>query len=393
LEKMMYSQHYGLSAPPFQLTPDPRFWFDSRTHKRAMAYLGYGLAQGEGFVVITGEIGAGKTTLVAHLMAKIDRARLNAVQIVSTQVEGDDVLRLVAQGLGLATEGVAKAQLLDRVEQRLEQEYRSGKRTLVIVDEAQNLPVSALEELRMLSNFQLAGRALVQIVLLAQPEFRDRIAGAGLDQLRQRVIATHHLTAMGADEIEDYVRHRLNVVGWSGSPAFEPGVFEALHDATGGVPRRLNQWLNRLMLHGAVEGLDLIGADAVAVVADDMGFDSPAEAAAPSAASEGRVETVAAAADEPMIPTPVAPPAAEPAQVLPMRPQPVVVEMIPPTSSTAKEPEAAPLRVDPTILTRLAALEGRIEDQEATLRRVLTLLIDYIERDEAAPPPRRVSAA
>ena len=99
----MYTEHYGLTGQPFQLTPDARFWFDSRTHKKAMAYLGYGLAQGEGFIVVTGEIGAGKSTLVAHLMASLDRARLNAISLVSTQVEGDDMLRLVAQGLGLAT--------------------------------------------------------------------------------------------------------------------------------------------------------------------------------------------------------------------------------------------------------------------------------------------------
>src|SRR5918998_4343908 len=108
----MYIDHYGLSGAPFQLTPDARFWFESRTHRKAMAYLGYGLAQGEGFIAITGEIGAGKSTLVAHLMARIDRARLNAIQIVSTQVEGDDMLRLAAQGLGLETGGVMKAQLL-----------------------------------------------------------------------------------------------------------------------------------------------------------------------------------------------------------------------------------------------------------------------------------------
>ena len=99
----MYTEHYGLSGQPFQLTPDARFWFDSRTHRKAMAYLGYGLAQGEGFIIVTGEIGAGKSTLVAHLMANIDRARLNAISLVSTQVEGDDMLRLVAQGLGLNT--------------------------------------------------------------------------------------------------------------------------------------------------------------------------------------------------------------------------------------------------------------------------------------------------
>ena len=154
----MYIEHYGLTGQPFQLTPDARFWFDSRTHRKAMAYLGYGLAQGEGFIVVTGEIGAGKSTLVAHLMANIDRARLNAISLVSTQVEGDDMLRLVAQGLGLDTDGVEKARLLDAIEQRLDEEARAGKRTLLIVDEAQNLPVSALEELRMLSNFQVGGQ-------------------------------------------------------------------------------------------------------------------------------------------------------------------------------------------------------------------------------------------
>src|SRR5918993_1542534 len=132
----MYTDYYGLSHRPFQLTPDARFYFESRTHKKAMAYLGYGLAQGEGFITITGEIGAGKTTLVAHLMARIDLARLNAIQIVSTQVEGDDMLRLIAQGLDVDTAGTSKALLLDQVEQRLEEEYRAGKRTLIVVDEA-----------------------------------------------------------------------------------------------------------------------------------------------------------------------------------------------------------------------------------------------------------------
>ena len=141
----MYTEFYGLTDRPFQLTPDARFYFGSRTHKKAMAYLGYGLAQGEGFIVITGDVGAGKSTLVAHLMATIDRARLNAVSIVSTQVEGDDMLRLAAQKMGIATDNVAKARLLDLVEERLTEEANRGKRTLLIVDEAQNLPHSALE--------------------------------------------------------------------------------------------------------------------------------------------------------------------------------------------------------------------------------------------------------
>ena len=131
----MYTEFYGLTGRPFALTPDPRFYFDSASHRTAMAYLGYGLAQGEGFIAITGEIGTGKTTLVGHLMATIDKARLNVVKLVSTQVESDDMLRLTAQAMGLATEGLAKAQLLDRIERTLRQLASEGRRTLLIVDE------------------------------------------------------------------------------------------------------------------------------------------------------------------------------------------------------------------------------------------------------------------
>ncbi|MDB5689905.1 MAG: ral secretion pathway protein, partial [Sphingomonas bacterium] len=217
----MDTDFYGLTDRPFQLTPDPRFYFDSQTHRKAMTYLGYGLAQSEGFIVITGDIGAGKTTLVSHLMATIDRTRSTVIQIGSTQIGADDMLRMAAQGLGLPTEGLEKAQILARVERTLNEQAQRGKRTLLIVDEAQNLPVSALEELRMLSNFQAGSESLVQIFLLGQPEFRDKLQKAeSLEQLRQRVIATHHLDPMQADEVGPYIEHRLKLVGWTGRPRF-----------------------------------------------------------------------------------------------------------------------------------------------------------------------------
>ena len=345
----MYTDRFGLTRQPFQLTPDAQFWFESRTHKKAMAYLGYGLAQGEGFIVVTGEIGAGKSTLVAHLLASIDRARLNAISLVSTQVEGDDMLRLVAQGLGLDTGRVEKARLLEAVEHQLEADVRAGKRTLLIVDEAQNLPVSALEELRMLSNFQIAGRALIQVVLLGQPEFRDKLAGPGLEQLRQRVIATHHLEAMGADEVAAYVRHRLTLADWQGRPAFDGAAFEAIHAHSGGIPRRINQLVHRVLLGAAIENSERISAGDVEAIVAEMN----ADAARP------------APREEPVLPLRAAKATPVPAN-----------ELAPP--EPAPETPAAPV-VDPALERRVAQLEAQLEEQEALLRRTLTLLIDWVE--------------
>jgi general secretion pathway protein A len=334
----MYTDYYGLTERPFQLTPDARFWFESRTHKKAMAYLGYGLAQGEGFIVITGEVGAGKSTLVAHLLATIDRERLNAIHIASTQVGGDDLLRLVAQGLGIATAGTEKARLLDAVEQRLGEEARRGRRTLLIVDEAQNLSVPALEELRMLSNFTSQSRALIQTLLLGQPEFRDRIGGDdGLEQLRQRVIATHHLEPIEANEVEPYLVHRLACAGWQGRPAFAADAFAALYRHSGGVPRRLNQLANRLLLQGAVEQADgFDGADVERVLAD-LAADAPQRPPAVRAAPE------------------------------PQRP---------PTQDRVR---------DIALERRIAALEARANEQEVIVRRVLTLLVEWVENGQQAP--------
>jgi general secretion pathway protein A len=360
----MYDDHYGLSGRPFQLTPDPRFWFDTATHRKAMAYLGYGLSQGEGFIVITGDVGAGKTTLVGHLMATIDRERLHAIKIVSTQIEADDLLRMVADGLDLETAGMTKSQLLIAIERGLHATARAGRRTLLIVDEAQALPVSALEELRMLSNFQAGGHSLLQIFLLGQPEFRERLHGSErLEQLRQRVIAMHHLDPMGPDEVEPYMVFRLSVVGWQGRPHFTPDAFRALYFGSDGVPRRLNQLAGRVLLYGAIEQLDTIDARAVAAVLADIAGDSPAP------------KPAAIVSPAATIPTPIPTPAPMPIAKDPTPPEPRPVHAV-------REQVDFDAAIHADLKVRMAALESRVEQQEAALRRVLTLLVDWVEGEE-----------
>lgn len=270
----MYDKYYRLSGRPFQLTPDPEFYFESNTHRKAMSYLGYGLAQGEGFIVITGEIGAGKTTLVAHLMETIDRQRLTAAQIVTTQLQSSDLIQMVARAFGIDTNGLDKSTTLKSIEYFLHGEARAGRRCLLIIDKSQNLPVGALEELRMLSNFQLGSHPLLQIFLLGQPEFRVTVQRSrALEQLRQRIIATHHLEAMGVAEIQPYIEHRLRKVGWQGHPRFTSESFSRLYEASKGVPRMLNTLTNRVMLMGALEQRDEIGADIVEHVIADLNED------------------------------------------------------------------------------------------------------------------------
>lgn len=431
----MYDDHYGLTGRPFQLTPDPRFWFDTATHRKAMAYLGYGLAQGEGFIVITGDVGAGKTTLVGHLMDTIDPTRLHVIKIVSTQIEADDLLRMVATGLEVDSTGLTKAQLLVAIERGLHATARAGRRTLLIVDEAQALPVSSLEELRMLSNFQTGGHALLQIFLLGQPEFRERLHGSDrLEQLRQRVIAMHHLDPMEPQEVEPYMRHRLSVVGWQGRPHFTPDAFAALYSGSDGVPRRLNQLAGRVMLYGAIEQLDTIDAHAVAAVVADIAGDMPGvkpivvpepPAAAPVApviempapeeptpempAPEEPTREVPAPEepvasppplDEPVPearPLPIlnAQPTADPRPIRALReeaaevaaPQPAAVA---PEPVVADAPEPA-LPTDADLVARVAMLEARVDEQDVALRRVLKLLVDWAEGEHMPAPQDRKS--
>ena len=248
----MYEAYYQFQARPFQLSPDPNFLFSSWGHRRAMAYLAYGMHQGEGFIVITGEVGAGKTMLASTLARKVTARTVVLAQVVSTSLEADDLVRTVAAAFGLSQEN-SKAELLNRIEQFLVACHKQGKRALLIVAEAQNLPARSLEELRMLSNFVCAGKPLLQTFLLGQPEFRRILQSASMEQLRQRVIATCHLGPMDSAETEAYIVHRLRTAGWRDDPSFSSDAFAAIYQHTGGIPRKINVLCDRLLLMGRLD--------------------------------------------------------------------------------------------------------------------------------------------
>jgi putative secretion ATPase (PEP-CTERM system associated) len=266
----MYAEFYKLSAMPFQLTPDPRFFFGSAGHTRAMAHLTYGLHQGEGFIIITGDVGAGKTTLVDLLLSKLDKTSHVAAKIVTTQLAPDDTLRMAAVAFGVYQEGLDKAALLRRIESFVTANLRAGKRSLLIVDEAQNLSVGSLEELRMLTNFSVGGSAPLQSFLLGQPQFRSVLENPALEQLRQRVTASYHLGPMTELETQAYILHRLKTVGWKDDPLFADGFFTAVYNHTGGVPRRINTLCSRILLFGFLEQQHAISSDIVDQVAEEL---------------------------------------------------------------------------------------------------------------------------
>jgi putative secretion ATPase (PEP-CTERM system associated) len=382
----MFEQFYGLSGKPFQLTPDASFYFESATHRKALSYLGYGLSQGEGFIVITGEVGSGKSTLVAHLKSRINPEQLTLCEVVTSALDEDEIIHVVAQNFGLEIEGHDKASALGAIEGFLHDEARAGRRCLLVVDEAQNLSISALEELRMLSNFQLGSHPLLQTLLLGQPEFRQTLQGsAELEQLRQRVIATHHLEPMTADEIEPYLEHRLKKVGWAGRPSLDQSMFETLFEATGGIPRKVNQVANRLLLLGAVEQVDEITTTMLQSVVTEMDGYGEAEDAIVEEAEQPAEQVVAA---EPKTPAVEAPPA--PAGIAPE----VVEAMLAQRDAQIAELQQAVIElanaqdegradvVAPEIEAmqqKIAEFEARMIEQERTIRQTLTTLIEVIE--------------
>ncbi|WP_018945789.1 XrtA/PEP-CTERM system-associated ATPase [Thioalkalivibrio sp. AKL17] len=301
----MYEEFYGLEARPFALSPDPRFFYASKGHSRAMAYLEYGVQLEEGFIVITGEVGAGKTTLVRSLFETLGDKPLVAAQLVSTQLDAEDLLRSVCLAFGLEDAPSHKAGQLRRLDGFLNDTRARGQRALLVVDEAQNLGPDAVEELRMLSNFQGTDGPLLQSFLLGQPEFRQLLRSENMQQLRQRVIATYHLGPMDEDDTRAYIEHRLARVGWQDRPHFADDIWPRIHDYTGGIPRKVNTFCDRLLLMGYLEERAELDAAHARMVIDeieeDLGQNPVEDGAATDAQAAATEQTDVAGSNTTMV--------------------------------------------------------------------------------------------
>jgi putative secretion ATPase (PEP-CTERM system associated) len=271
----MYEAFYKLSGKPFRLTPDTEMVFPSHGHKRAMSYLLYGLEQGEGFVMITGAVGTGKTLLIQKLFEELDHRNIAMASIASANLDGEDILPAVASAFDLPFESRSKEALRHDVKEHLMSLCERHSHALLVVDEAQMLTPAALEMLRILSNFERKGHALLQVFLVGQSELRQVIIGNRLEQLRQRITASHRLEPLERNETREYILYRLRAVGWDEDPELAAGIFPAIHRASRGIARKINLIMDRLLLYGYLEELHRLDIAALTTVLDEIRDEMP----------------------------------------------------------------------------------------------------------------------
>lgn len=269
----MYESYFNLRAKPFDLLPDPRFIFLSTSHKKALTYLDYGIRERSGFILLTGEVGSGKTTLIRDLLAKhYERAVLS--KVFNTRVTSEQLVAMINDDFGLATQGKDKVTLIHDLNGFLVEQYALGNQPILIIDEAQNLAPDLLEEVRMLSNLEASDSKLLQIILVGQPELRATLSSPELRQLRQRININCHLQALNREEVEQYIRHRLDVAGNAAAVDFSPEALDAVYRYSRGIPRLINIICDFLMLSAFADETNRISLDMVQDVVGDLDFDN-----------------------------------------------------------------------------------------------------------------------
>ena len=265
----VYKSVYNLEGQPFRLSPDYRFSFGHPTYEDAKSYLKYAVNEGEGIVAITGAPGTGKTTLIASLIAELDVGHVHVGVVTNVQLDTSNLIDMVVDAFSLQIEHSDSVSLIKEFKQFLRREHQKGRRVILIVDEAQGLTAELLEELRLFSNLQHNTELLLQIFLVGQEPLMDIIRSPGMEQLHQRLIAAAQLKPLSLEETVDYIKHRLNCVGWKDDPVFTDEVFSLIHKFSVGVPRRINLICPRLFLHAGLKGKhQLVGGDALNVIVE-----------------------------------------------------------------------------------------------------------------------------
>jgi general secretion pathway protein A len=280
----MYLQHYGLLRAPFEMTPDPAFLYLGESHQEGLATLVYGVRARKGFVMLTGEVGTGKTTLLHALLSQLDPNALAAF-VFNPRVEALDFFRLVFEEYGITTPCSTKGEYLIALNKFLIERLERDHPTLLIVDEAQNLSADMLEEIRLLSNLETPTSKLIQIMLVGQPELEEKLARNELRQLRQRIVLRFRLRPFEADETEHYVQERLRLAGYTGKGLFKRGALARLHELTGGVPRLINVVCDGALLLGYGRGETMIDTAAIEEVARDLSLIERPTRVSPAAAA------------------------------------------------------------------------------------------------------------
>ena len=365
----MYERFFSLRERPFALSPDPDYLYRSRVHSEALSYMRYGIEGHAGFIVITGEVGSGKTTLLQAALRSVDKHTAVA-RVVNTQLDARDLLEAVMLDFGLTPEpGLSKPRLLRVLAEYLVQQRVSGRLALLVIDEAQNLSLAALEEVRMLSNLETEKSKLIQIALVGQPELRAMLGRPELEQLRQRVTVSYHLPALDMDETAAYIHHRLSRAATGAPLVFPPDVTEQVHYHSRGVPRRINIIADAILLYGYGEGQRDITLDLAQRAIDELHtsgiltMEMPAVAAAPVPSSA---------------------------------PAPLPATAAVPTTTASASPAAA---LQPELIAReeriIAALHRLLAEQNHLLqehRHHLAALVERASRPVAAPAPAPVTA-
>ena len=275
----MYTSFFGFACKPFQLTPDPEFLFLSKVHKRALTYLRYGIADNSGFILLTGEIGAGKTTIIRKMLTQIPQD-IKLARVNNTKVSSDQLISMINDDFGLDTTFRDKTRMLSDLTEFLIAQYAAGGRAMIIIDEAQNLSPDLLEEIRLLSNLETDKAKLLQIVLIGQPELNVTLSRQDLDQLRQRIAVNTYIGHLSRGETEEYIKHRLTVAGNADAVRFGDGVMDEIYDFSKGIPRLINILCEFTLLAAFADERKVVDLDLIREIANDLVNERPETRAA-----------------------------------------------------------------------------------------------------------------